>query len=156
MSVVSPATTAIRALDASGALSTHAWSLGNDQHAMSRGFGDRVERICREYIELRWLPPTSTRSLGSSYNWCTVLRPLLYHFPKIPTPIHSTTRYCSASLMAADLSTWNRASRVPTPRHLVRLVERRSCRNISCHAPLERMPLCPGAIIPGTSDAVRR
>lgn len=49
-------------------------------------FGDRVEKICREYIELRYrlLPYIYTLFWNAATTGAPILRPLLYHFPNDP------------------------------------------------------------------------
>jgi len=67
--------------------------------------------------------PTSTRSLGSSYNWCTGFTPTTIPFPQRFQHLHTLRPGITRPVThgCTDLSTWNRASRcVPTPRHLVR------------------------------------
>lgn len=121
-------------------------------------FGDRVERICREYIELRYqlLPYFYTLFWEAATTGAPILRPLLYHFPND----HNTyTLYdqvlLGPSLMAAPIYRpgiehravyfpqgtwydWWSGDRYEGPTHIL------------AHAPLERMPLYvrAGAIIP--------
>lgn len=121
-------------------------------------FGDRVERICREYIELRYqlLPYLYTLFWEAATTGAPVLRPLLYHFPNDP---NTYTLYdqvlLGPSLMAAPIYRpgieyravyfpqgtwydWWSGDRYEGPTHIL------------AHAPLERMPLYvrAGAIIP--------
>ncbi len=121
-------------------------------------FGDRVERICREYIELRYrlLPYLYTLFWEAATTGAPVLRPLLYHFPN---DSNTYTLYdqvlLGPSLMAAPIYRpgiehravylpqgtwydWWSGDRYQGPTHIL------------AHAPLERMPLYvrAGAIIP--------
>lgn len=121
-------------------------------------FGDRVERICREYIELRYrlLPYLYTLFWEAATAGAAILRPLLYHFPNDP---NTYTLYdqvlLGPSLMAAPIYRpgiehravylpegswydWWSGDRYEGPTHIL------------AHAPLERMPLYvrAGAIIP--------
>jgi len=121
-------------------------------------FGDRVERICREYIELRYrlLPYLYTLFWEAATTGAPILRPLLYHFPNDP---NTYTLYdqvlLGPSLMAAPIYRpgvehravylpqgtwydWWSGKRYEGPTHIL------------AHAPLERMPLYvrAGAIIP--------
>jgi len=121
-------------------------------------FGDRVERICREYINLRYqlLPYFYTLFWEAATTGAPILRPLLYHFPN---DLNTYTLYdqvlLGSSLMAAPIyrpGIEHRAVYIPQgtwydwwsgecyegPTHIL------------AHAPLERMPLYAraGAIIP--------
>lgn len=121
-------------------------------------FGDRVERICREYINLRYqlLPYIYTLFWEAATTGTPILSPLLYHFPNDP---NTYTLYdqvlLGPSLMAAPIyrpGIEHRAVYLPQgtwydwwngecyegPTHFL------------AHAPLERMPLYvrAGAIIP--------
>lgn len=121
-------------------------------------FGDRVERICREYIELRYrlLPYLYTLFWEAATTGAPILRPLLYHFSNDP---NTYTLYdqvlLGPSLMAAPIYRpgvehravylpegtwydWWSGKRYEGPTHIL------------AHAPLERMPLyvMAGAIIP--------
>ena len=121
-------------------------------------FGDRVERICREYINLRYqlLPYFYTLFWEAATTGAPILRPLLYHFPNDPK---TYTLYdqvlLGPSLMAAPIYRpgiehravylpqgtwydWWSGDRYEGPTHIL------------AHAPLERMPLYvrAGAIIP--------
>jgi len=121
-------------------------------------FGDRVERICREYINLRYqlLPYFYTLFWEAATTGAPILRPLLYHFPN---DLNTYTLYdqvlIGSSLMAAPIyrpGIEHRAVYIPQgtwydwwsgecyegPTHIL------------AHAPLERMPLYvrAGAIIP--------
>ena len=121
-------------------------------------FGDRVECICREYINLRYqlLPYIYTLFWEAATTGAPILRPLLYHFPN---DSKTYTLYdqvlLGPSLMAAPIyrpGIEHRAVYLPAgtwydwwsgecyagPIHIL------------AHAPLERMPLYvrAGAIIP--------
>lgn len=121
-------------------------------------FGDRVERICHEYINLRYqlLPYLYTLFWEAATTGAPILRPLLYHFPNDPK---TYTLYdqvlLGPSLMAAPIYRpgiehravylpkgtwydWWSCDRYDGPTHIL------------AHAPLERMPLYvrAGAIIP--------
>lgn len=121
-------------------------------------FGDRIERICREYINLRYqlLPYFYTLFWEAATTGTPILRPLFYHFPN---DLNTYTLYdqvlLGSSLMAAPIyrpGIEHRAVYIPQgtwydwwsgkcydgPTHLL------------AHAPLERMPLYvrAGAIIP--------
>ncbi len=123
-------------------------------------FGDRVERICREYINLRYqlLPYIYTLFWEAATTGAPILRPLLYHFPDdLKTYTISDQVLLGPSLMAAPIyrpgiehravylpagtwyDWWSGAS-YEGPTHIL------------AHAPLERMPLYvrAGAIIPMT------
>jgi alpha-glucosidase len=121
-------------------------------------FGDRIERICRQYIELRYrlLPYLYTLFWEAATTGAPILRPLLYHFPN---DSNTYTLYdqvlLGPSLMAAPIYRpgiehravylpqgtwydWWSDERYEGPTHIL------------AHAPLERMPLYvrAGAIIP--------
>lgn len=121
-------------------------------------FGDRVEKICREYIELRYqlLPYLYTLFWEAATAGAPILRPLLYHYPNDPA---TYTLYdqvlLGPSIMAAPIYRpgierravylpegvwydWWSKERYEGPRHIL------------AEAPLERMPLYvrAGAIIP--------
>jgi len=121
-------------------------------------FGDRVERICREYLELRYrlLPYLYTLFWEAATTGAPILRPLLYHFPN---DLRTYTLYdqvlLGPSLMAAPIYRpgiehrvvylpqgtwydWWSGNVVEGPIHIL------------AHAPLEQMPLYvrAGAIIP--------
>jgi len=121
-------------------------------------FGDRVERICREYIELRYrlLPYLYTLFWEAATTGAPILRPLLYHFPNDP---NTYTLYdqvlLGPSLMAAPIyrpGVEHRAVYLPSGKWYDwwsgELYE--GSTHILAHAPLERMPLYvrAGAIIP--------
>jgi alpha-glucosidase len=69
-------------------------------------FGDRVEQICRQYIELRYqlLPYLYTLFWEAATTGAPILRPLLYHYPADP---HTYELYdqvlLGPSLMAAPV-----------------------------------------------------
>jgi alpha-glucosidase len=121
-------------------------------------FGERTEKICREYINLRYqlLPYIYTLFWEAATTGAPILRPLLYHFPNDPT---TYTLYdqvlLGPSLMAAPIyrpGIEHRAVYLPEgtwydwwtgesysgPVHVL------------AHAPLEKMPFYvrAGAIIP--------
>jgi alpha-glucosidase len=121
-------------------------------------FGDRVEKICREYIELRYqlLPYIYTLFWEAAQTGAPIIRPLLYHYPG---DRHTYTCHdqvlLGSSLMAAPIYRpgvehrivylpegnwidWWSGEQHQGPTHAV------------VHAPLERMPLFvkAGAIIP--------
>jgi alpha-glucosidase len=121
-------------------------------------FGDRTEKICREYINLRYqlLPYIYTLFWEAATTGAPILRPLLYHFPNDPK---TYTLYdqvlLGASLMAAPIYRpgvehrsvylpagtwydWWSGERYQGPIHIL------------AHAPLEKMPLYVrgGAIVP--------
>jgi alpha-glucosidase len=121
-------------------------------------FGDRVERICREYIELRYrlLPYIYTLFWEAATTGAPILRPLLYHFPNDPNtyplydqvllgpllmaaPIYRPgVEYRAVYLPAGIWYDWWTGERYEGSTHIL------------AHAPLERMPLYvrAGAIIP--------
>jgi alpha-glucosidase len=121
-------------------------------------FGDRVERICREYIELRYrlLPYLYSLFWEAATTGAPILRPLIYHYPD---DLKTYTLYdqvlLGPFLMAAPIYRpgvehrvvylpegiwfdWWSHERYEGPTHIL------------AHAPLERMPLYAraGAIIP--------
>jgi len=121
-------------------------------------FGDRVEKICREYIELRYrlLPYIYTLFWEAATTGAPILRPLLYDFPNdLKTFTLSDQVMLGASLMAAPIYRpgaehravylpagrwydWWSGDAIDGPTHIL------------AHAPLERMPLYvrAGAIMP--------
>jgi alpha-glucosidase len=121
-------------------------------------FGERVEKICREYIELRYrlLPYIYTLFWEAASTGAPILRPLLYHFPNDP----QTFTLCDQvmlgpSLLAAPIY------RPGVEHRAVYLPEGRwydwwsgevfdGPTHILTHAPLEKMPLYvrAGSIIP--------
>ncbi|MBV8884783.1 MAG: glycoside hydrolase family 31 protein [Chroococcidiopsidaceae cyanobacterium CP_BM_RX_35] len=121
-------------------------------------FGERVERICREYIELRYrlLPYLYTLFWEAATTGAPILRPLLYHFPQDPK---TYTLYdqvlLGPSLMAAPIyrpGIEYRAVYLPEGTWYDWWSGERysGSTHILAHAPLERMPLYvrAGAIIP--------
>ncbi|MEH2390626.1 MAG: TIM-barrel domain-containing protein [Nostoc sp.] len=121
-------------------------------------FGDRVENICREYINLRYqlLPYIYSLFWEAATTGAPILRPLLYHFPNDPKTYSLYDQVLlGASLMAAPIYRpgvehrsvylpvgiwydWWSGERYEGPIHIL------------AHAPLERMPLYvrSGAIVP--------
>ena len=121
-------------------------------------FGDKVEQICREYIELRYrlLPYIYTLFWEAATSGAPILRPLLYHFPNDPkTYTLSDQVLLGSSLLAAPVY------RPGVEHRAVYLPEGRwydwwsgevfdGPTHIMAHAPIERMPLYvrAGSIIP--------
>ncbi len=121
-------------------------------------FGDRVEKICREYIELRYqlLPYIYTLFREAATTGAPILRPLLYHFPNDPKTFTLADQVMlGPSLLAAPMC------RPGIEHRAVYLPEGRwydwwsgeaidGPTPILAHAPLERMPLYvrAGSIIP--------
>ncbi|HEX6289430.1 MAG TPA: TIM-barrel domain-containing protein, partial [Herpetosiphonaceae bacterium] len=121
-------------------------------------FGERVEQICREYIELRYrlLPYIYALFWEAATTGAPILRPLLYHFPNDPrtydlhdqvvlgpsllaAPIYRPgVEYRAVYLPAGTWYDWWSGERYEGPT------------DILAHAPLERMPLYvrAGAVIP--------
>ena len=69
-------------------------------------FGDRTEKICREYINLRYqlLPYFYTLFWSAATTGAPILRPLLYHFPNDPKTYNLYDQVLlGASLMAAPI-----------------------------------------------------
>lgn len=121
-------------------------------------FGDRVEQICRDYIELRYrlLPYIYSLFWEASTTGAPILRPLLYHYPNDPrtyalhdqvllgpflmaAPIyHPGADHRAVYLPKGTWYDWWSNKRYDGPTHIL------------AHAPLERMPLYvkAGAIIP--------
>ena len=121
-------------------------------------FGERVENICREYIELRYrlLPYIYTLFWEAATTGAPILRPLLYHYPNDPTTYKLYDQvFLGPFLMAAPIYRpgiehravylpegcwydWWTGERYLGPTHIL------------AHAPLERMPLYvrASAIIP--------
>jgi alpha-glucosidase len=121
-------------------------------------FGERVEQICRDYIELRYqlLPYLYTLFWQASTTGAPILRPLLYEFPNDPqtTQLYDQVML-GPSLMAAPILRpgvdyravylpagtwfdWWTGEKLQGETHIL------------AHAPLERMPLYvkAGAVIP--------
>ncbi|BAZ48304.1 glycoside hydrolase family protein [Nostoc sp. NIES-4103] len=121
-------------------------------------FGDRVEKICREYIELRYqlLPYIYTLFWQAATTGAPILRPLLYDFPNDPkTYTLADQVMLGSSILAAPIYRpgveyravylpegcwydWWSSETFAGPTHIL------------AHATLERMPLYvrAGAIIP--------
>jgi alpha-glucosidase len=121
-------------------------------------FGERTERICRDYIELRYrlLPYLYSLFWQASTTGAPILRPLLYHYPNdrqtyalhdqvmlgpflLAAPIyHPGQEYRAVYLPEGTWYDWWTNERHEGPTHLL------------AHAPLERIPLYAraGAIIP--------
>jgi alpha-glucosidase len=69
-------------------------------------FGDKVESICRDYIELRYrlLPYLYTLFWEAATTGAPILRPLLYHFPPGLADLHlSDQMMLGSSLLAAPI-----------------------------------------------------
>ncbi|MBR8837456.1 MAG: glycoside hydrolase family 31 protein [Stigonema ocellatum SAG 48.90 = DSM 106950] len=121
-------------------------------------FGDKVEKICREYIQLRYrlLPYIYTLFREAATTGAPILRPLLYHFPNdVKTFTLGDQVMLGPSLLAAPIY------RPGVEHRVVYLPEGRwydwwsgeaidGPTPILAHAPLERMPLYvrAGSIIP--------
>ncbi|HEY9800499.1 MAG TPA: glycoside hydrolase family 31 protein [Leptolyngbyaceae cyanobacterium] len=121
-------------------------------------FGDRVEKICREYIQLRYqlLPYIYTLFWEAATTGAPILRPLLYHFASdrhtftlsdqvmlgaslLAAPIYRPgVEYRAVYLPAGRWYDWWTGEAFTGPTHIL------------AHAPLEKMPLYvrAGAIIP--------
>lgn len=121
-------------------------------------FGDRIEQICREYIELRYqlLPYLYTLFWQANQTGAPILRPLLYHYPTDSQTYQISDQVLlGESLMAAPVCRpgieyravylpegiwydWWSGEQYQGPVYIL------------AHAPLERMPLYAkaGAIIP--------
>jgi len=83
-----------------------AWSLARLQHAMSRvlAIASNASAANISSCATGYRCPTSTRSLGSSYNWCTGFYAHYYTISQRFQHLHtSTTRYFGPSLMAAPI-----------------------------------------------------
>ncbi len=125
-------------------------------------FGQRVEDICREFLQLRYrlLPYIYSLFWEASQRGIPVLRPLMYHFPDDPVtyslhdqvlmgshimaaPIyHPGREHRHIYLAEGEWYDWRTDEKLTGPAHLL------------AHAPLERMPLYvrAGAVIPGGPD----
>jgi len=121
-------------------------------------FGDRVEQICREYIELRYqlLPYLYSLFWEATMTGAPILRPLLYHYPNdsrtyalydqvllgadlMAAPVYRPgVEYRAVYLPEGVWYDWWTHERHEGPTHIL------------AHAPLERMPLYlrAGAILP--------
>lgn len=121
-------------------------------------FGERVEKICREYIELRYrlIPYLYTLFWEAATSGAPILRPLLYHFPEDLKTYHIADQVLlGSSLMAAPVyrpGVENRAVYLPSGRWYDWWSGEafEGPTHILAEAPLERMPLYvrAGAIIP--------
>lgn len=121
-------------------------------------FGEQVENICREYIELRYrlLPYLYSLFWEASTTGAPILRPLLYHYPNDPhTYLLHDQVLLGEGLMAAPVcrpGQTHRAVYLPEGVWYDWWTGDRYEGNthILAHAPLERMPLYvkAGAIIP--------
>jgi len=121
-------------------------------------FGDRVEAICREYIELRYqlLPYFYTLFWQASQTGAPILRPLLYEYLNDPQTYHIHDQVLLGShLMAAPVyrpGVEYRAVYLPEGTWFDWWTGEKFNGNqhILAHAPLERMPMYvkAGAIIP--------
>jgi alpha-glucosidase len=121
-------------------------------------FGERVEAICREYIELRYqlLPYLYTLFWQASQTGAPILRPLLYEYPNDPKTYHLHDQVLLGShLMAAPVyrpGVEYRAVYLPEGTWYDWWTGEKYSGNqhILAHAPLERMPMYvkAGAIIP--------
>ncbi|MBW4690568.1 MAG: DUF4968 domain-containing protein [Lyngbya sp. HA4199-MV5] len=121
-------------------------------------FGEQTERICREYIELRYrlLPYLYTTFWEAATTGAPILRPLLYHYPndRQTYALHDQV-FLGESIMAAPVyrpGVTHRAVYLPEGIWYDWWTGDRYDGNthILAHAPLERMPLYvkAGAIIP--------
>jgi alpha-glucosidase len=121
-------------------------------------FGDRVEKICREYIELRYrlLPYLYSLFWEAAQTGAPILRLLLYHYPNDPktyslhdqvllgeflmaAPVYHPGKECRAVYLPEGVwYDWWTNERYEGPTHIL------------ADAPLEKMPLYAkaGAIIP--------
>ncbi|MBD1823741.1 glycoside hydrolase family 31 protein [Cyanobacteria bacterium FACHB-DQ100] len=121
-------------------------------------FGDRVEAICREYIELRYqlLPYSYTLFWQASQTGAPILRPLLYEYPNDSKTYHLHDQVLLGThLMAAPVyrpGVEYRAVYLPEGTWFDWWTGEKFSGNqhILAHAPLERMPMYvkAGAIIP--------
>jgi alpha-glucosidase len=121
-------------------------------------FGERTEKICREYIELRYqlLPYLYSLFWESSQTGAPILRPLLYHYPKDCKTYHIHDQVLLGShLMAAPVyrpGVECRAVYLPEGIWYDWWTGEKFNGNtyILANAPLERMPMYvkAGAIIP--------
>lgn len=121
-------------------------------------FGDRVEQICRDYIQLRYqlLPYLYSLFWEAATTGAPILRPLLYHYPNdthtyalhdqvflgsflMAAPVYRPgVEYRAVYLPEGTWYDWWSNQRYEGPTHIL------------AHAPLEKMPLYvkAGAIIP--------
>jgi len=134
----------------------HAWSLMTTaRHEF--GFGDRVERICREYIELRYrLPPHLYTRFGKQLQLVHRFYAHYYTIPQRFQHLHTLTRYCSARHSLHRFIDLNRSRRTQGTWYDW---WRRSLARANTY-PRPRATGADAAICPGnyshTSDAVRR
>lgn len=121
-------------------------------------FGERVEKICREYINLRYqlLPYLYTLFWEAATTGAPILRPLLYHYPNdTKTYTLYNQVFLGPSLMAAPIDRPGMEYRmVYLPQGIWydwwTGVRYEGNSHIVADAPLERMPLYvrAGAVIP--------
>ncbi|NJL21139.1 MAG: DUF5110 domain-containing protein, partial [Leptolyngbyaceae cyanobacterium SM1_3_5] len=121
-------------------------------------FGDRVEQICREYIELRYrlLPYYYSLFWQAATTGAPILRPLLYEFPQDHTTYQIDDQVMLGSgLMAAPIlkpEREHRAVYLPEGTWFDWWTEERyeGKTHILAHAPIDRMPLYvrAGSIVP--------
>jgi alpha-glucosidase len=121
-------------------------------------FGERVEAICREYIELRYqlLPYLYTLFWQASQTGAPILRPLLYEYPNDPKTYYLHDQLLLGShLMAAPVyrpGVEYRAVYLPEGTWFDWWTGEKyeGNQHILAHAPLEKMPMYvkAGGIIP--------
>ena len=121
-------------------------------------FGDRTEKICREYINLRYqlLPYIYNLFWEAATRGAPILRPLLYHFPNDPQTYNLYDQVLLGSqIMAAPIyrpGVEHRAVYLPAGTWYDWWSGEcySGATHILTHAPLEKMPLFvrAGAIIP--------
>lgn len=121
-------------------------------------FGDRTEKICREYINLRYqlLPYIYNLFWEAATTGAPILRPLLYHFPNDPQTYNLYDQVLLGSqIMAAPIyrpGVEHRAVYLPAGTWYDWWSGEcySGATHILTHAPLEKMPLFvrAGAIIP--------
>jgi len=132
-------------------------SMKTDQHE-PWVFGEQTERICREYIELRYrlLPYLYTLFWEAATTGAPILRPLLYHYPndRQTYALHDQV-FLGESIMAAPVyrpGVTHRAVYLPEGVWYDWWTGDRydGATHILAYAPLERMPLYvkAGAVIP--------
>jgi len=112
------------------------------------GFGDRVERICREYIELRYRLPLPLHALGKQLqlvhrfyaHYYTISQRFQHLYTLRPGIARPVTHGCiyrpgiehrAVYLPQGTWYDWWSGDHCEGPTY-------------PAHAPLERMPLCPG------------
>lgn len=123
-------------------------------------FGPEIEKICKEYIELRykWLPFLYSLFRESAENGLPIIRPLVLEYPEDP----NVTNLCDQFLLG-DSVIVAPVYRPDTNHRAVYLPEGtwydywtgekyEGSRHILAHAPLDRLPLYvkSGAMIPHT------